>query len=160
MTSLTTGSSSCCCFNWVSRRSLTFQIISVAFYIEGGKSDKFYSEALISAWGSFTCCKSTTRDQRLYFPSEGSLTQEFQVLKKIHRSRPGLNPRTSDPVVSMITTGVDCLIEYPLLFWNTKYSTVQYYYTFSISRWEMGEISVDLEKNIFFIYCISLIYRL
>ena len=36
----------------------------------------------ISAWGSFTCRKSTTRDQRLYFPSEGIHTQEFYALKK------------------------------------------------------------------------------
>ena len=41
--------------------SLTFQIISVAFYIEGENSDKFCSEALILTLGSFTCRKSTTR---------------------------------------------------------------------------------------------------
>ena len=51
--------------------------ISVAFYSECEKSDKFCSEALISAWGSFTCRKSRTRDQRLYVPSEGSHTQDF-----------------------------------------------------------------------------------
>ena len=45
-------------------------------------SDKFCSEALISAWGSFTCRKSTTQDPRLYFPSEGSHTQDFYALKK------------------------------------------------------------------------------
>ena len=39
---------------------LTSQVISVAFYSEHEKSDKFCSEALISAWGSFMCCKSTT----------------------------------------------------------------------------------------------------
>ena len=70
----------CCC--WVLRRSLTSQIISVAFYIESEKSDKFCSEAPISAWGSFTWRKFTIRDQRLYFPSEGSHTQDFYALKK------------------------------------------------------------------------------
>ena len=53
---------------------LTFQIISVVFYSESEKSDKFCSEALISAWGSFTCRKSMIRDPWLYFPSEGSHT--------------------------------------------------------------------------------------
>ena len=66
---------------------------------------KFCSEAVISAWGSFTCRKSTTRDPRLYFPSEGSHTQDFYALKTIHRLRPGSNLRTSDPEASMITTG-------------------------------------------------------
>ena len=60
---------------------LTSQVISVAFYSQRVKSDKFCSEALISAWGSFTCRKSTTRDPRLYFPSEGSHTQDFYALK-------------------------------------------------------------------------------
>ena len=59
------------------------------------------SEALISAWGSFTCRRSTTRDPRLYFSSKGSHIQNFYALKKIHRPRP--NPRTSDPEASMIT---------------------------------------------------------
>ena len=84
---------------------LTSQVISVAFYSEIKKSDKFCSEALISAWGSFTCRKSTTRVPRLYFTSEGSHTQDFYALKKIHRQRPGLNPWISDPEASMITTG-------------------------------------------------------
>ena len=84
---------------------LTSQVISLAFYIEREKSDKFWSEALISACGSFTCSKSTTRDPRLYFPSEESDAQDFYALKKILGPRPGLNPRTSDPVESMITTG-------------------------------------------------------
>ena len=46
----------------------------------------FCSETLISAWGSFICRKPTTRDPRLYFPSEGSRTQDFYALK---------NPSTS-----------------------------------------------------------------
>ena len=61
------------------------------------------SEALILAWGSFTCCKSTTRDPRLYFPSDGSHSQDFYALRKMHRPRPGLNPRTSDPEESVLT---------------------------------------------------------
>ena len=69
------------------------------------ESEKFCSEALISASGSFTCQKSITRDPWLYFPSEGSHTQNFYALKKIHRPRPGLNPRTLDPVASMVTMG-------------------------------------------------------
>ena len=52
---------------------LTTQVISVAFYSEREKSGKFCSEALISAWGSFKCRKSTTRDLRLYFSFEGFL---------------------------------------------------------------------------------------
>ena len=84
---------------------LTSRIISVAFYSEREKSDKFCSEALILVWSSCTCLQSTTRDLRLYFPSEGSHTHDFYALKKIHRTRPSLNPRTSDPVGSMITTG-------------------------------------------------------
>ena len=81
---------------------LTSEVISVAFYSEREMSGKFCSEALISASGSFTCRKSTRRDPRLYFPSDGSHSG-FLRSEKIHRPRPGLNPRTSDPVASMIT---------------------------------------------------------
>ena len=81
---------------------LTFQVISVAFYSEREKVDKFCSGALISACGSFMCRKSTTRDLRLYFPSEGSHTQDFYALNKsIDPSRVW----TRDPMASMITTG-------------------------------------------------------
>ena len=69
----------CCC--WVLRHFLTSQAIIVASDIEHEKFDKFCSEALISAWGSFTYRKSTTLDPRLYFPSEGSHTQDFYALK-------------------------------------------------------------------------------
>ena len=31
--------------------------------------------------GSFTCCKSTTWDKRLYFPSEGRRAEDFFALK-------------------------------------------------------------------------------
>ena len=84
---------------------LKSQVISVAFESKLEKFDKFWSEALISAWGSSACRKYTTRDSRRYFPSEGSHTQDFYALKKIHRPRPGLNPRTLNPVASMITAG-------------------------------------------------------
>ena len=52
---------------------LISQVISVTFYSEREKSDKFCS---------FTCRKSTTLDQCLYIPSEGSQTQDFYTLKK------------------------------------------------------------------------------
>ena len=62
---------------------LTSQIITVAFYSEREKSDKFWSEALILAWSSFTFRrKSTTRDPWIYFPSKWSHTQDFYALKK------------------------------------------------------------------------------
>ena len=59
----------------------TSQVICVAFYSEREKSGKFSSEALISAWGYFTCRISTTLDPRLYIPSEGSHTKNFYALK-------------------------------------------------------------------------------
>jgi hypothetical protein len=42
-------------------------------------------------------------DRRLYFPSEGRRATDFITLK-IHRPRPGLNPRTLGPVASTLTT--------------------------------------------------------
>ena len=54
--------------------------------------------------GSFTCRKAGTWDILFYFPSEGRLTEEFPDARKIHRLRPGLNPRTRVPVVSMLST--------------------------------------------------------
>ena len=78
---------------------LTSQVISIAFYIEREKSNKYCLEALILTWDSFTCRKSTTRELRLYFPSEGSHTQDVYALKNPS------NPRTSDPEANMITTG-------------------------------------------------------
>ena len=70
--------SSCC---WVLRHFETTHVISVVSDIESEKVGKFCSEALISAWGSFTCRKSTTRDPRLYFPSERSLVRIFTLWK-------------------------------------------------------------------------------
>ena len=61
---------------------LTSQVISVTFYNEHKKSNKFCPEALILAWGSFTCRKPMTWGPRLYFPPEGSHSQEFYALKK------------------------------------------------------------------------------
>ena len=68
--------------DWGFTTLLTAQVISMTFYSERGKYDKFCSEALISAWGSLTCRKSTTRDPQLYFPSEGCPTQDFYALRK------------------------------------------------------------------------------
>ena len=60
---------------------LISQDISMAFYSERENSDNFFSEALISARVSITCHESTMRDPQLYFPSEGSHTQDFYDLK-------------------------------------------------------------------------------
>ena len=83
---------------------LTSQVISVAFYSEREKSHKFCSEALISAWGSFTCRKSTTWNPWLYFPSEGSHTQDFDPgrvwtmnLDRFRKTRPCISVQCSDP---------------------------------------------------------------
>ena len=83
---------------------LTSQVIIVAFYSEREKSDKFCSETLISAWGSL-------RAVNQWHETHGfsSLPKEviFMIftLWKIHRLLPDLNPRTLDPVASMITMG-------------------------------------------------------
>ena len=69
----------CCCCSWVLRRSLTSQVISVAFYNEREKSDKFCTEVPISPLGSLTCLKSTSQEQRLHFPSEGRHTWIFML---------------------------------------------------------------------------------
>jgi hypothetical protein len=58
---------------------------------------------LYAIYESFTCCKSTTRDWWLYFPSEGRHAEDF-FARKIRRLRPGLNPRTWVPEASMLTT--------------------------------------------------------
>ena len=71
-----------CCCSWVLQCSLTSQVISVTFYIEHEKSEKFCSEALTSAWYSSICHKFKTRDQRLYFPFDGSRTQDFSLWRK------------------------------------------------------------------------------
>ena len=42
---------------------------------------------------SFTCCKSTTWDRRIYFPAEGRRAEDFFALK-IQRLRSGLNNLT------------------------------------------------------------------
>ena len=60
---------------------LESQVISVAFYSEHEKSEKCCSDGLILARGSFTCRKSKTQEPQLYFPSEGSHTQDFYALK-------------------------------------------------------------------------------
>ena len=90
---------------------LISQVISVAFYSERETSDKFCSEALISTCGSFMCHKSTTSDRRLYFPSEGSHTQNFYALKNLPTTAEFEPANPSDPVASMITTGPPSLRE-------------------------------------------------
>ena len=101
---LQTNIENCCCCCWVLRHFWTSYIISIAADIEREKANKFCSEALILAWGSFMCRKSTTREPQLYFPSKQIHTQDFYSLKKIYRPRPGSNLQTSDPEQSMITT--------------------------------------------------------
>jgi hypothetical protein len=54
-------------------------------------------------WGLLTCRKVATWDIRLYFPSEGRHAEDF-FARQIRRLRPGLNPRTWVPEVSMLTT--------------------------------------------------------
>ena len=106
-----------CC--WVLRHFLTSQVTSVAFYIEREKSDKFSSMALISVWGSFTCCKSTTRDQRFYFPPEGSHSQDFYALKKNRLTPAGFEPAnlgSSGEYDNHRTTGVDQIVSIGLLY--------------------------------------------
>ena len=71
---------------------------------EREKADKFCSEALISALGSFMCRKSTTRDPQL-LPFQRKSYSGFLGYEKIHRPQLGSNPRTSDPEASVITTG-------------------------------------------------------
>ena len=61
--------------------ALNSQAICVAFYSECEKSDKFRSEALISAWGSFTCVKSTTRNPRFTFLPKEVILRIFTLWK-------------------------------------------------------------------------------
>ena len=80
----------CCCCNWVLRRSLTSQVIIVAFYNECEKSYKVCSEALISDWGSFTCLKSTAPGSRIGNESAISANytkyMELKILRHMWRT--------------------------------------------------------------------------
>ena len=68
------------------------------YIAERENSNKFCSEALIWAWGSFTCRKSTSHDPTALLPSwRKSYSGILRSEKKIHRSQPGSNPSTSDP---------------------------------------------------------------
>ena len=92
---------------------LTSQVINVAFSSEREKSDKFWPEALISAWGPFTCRKYMTRDPRLYFSSEGSHVQDFYALKN-PLTPAGFEPAnlgSSGESDNLGTTGVDLKID-------------------------------------------------
>ena len=87
---------------------LTALVISMTFYSEREKFDKFCSEALILASGSFMCRKSTTRDPQLYFRSEGSHTQDFYTLKNL--TLVGFEPAnlgSSGKYDNYGTTGID-----------------------------------------------------
>jgi hypothetical protein len=57
-----------------------------------------------------------------YFPSEGRRAADFIALK-IHRPRPGMNPRTLDPVASTLTTRPPRVTDYKLALpkYNTKH---------------------------------------
>ena len=86
---------------------LTCLVINVAFYSQREKADKFCSEALISAR------KSTTRDPRIYFPSQGSHTQNFYALKKNPSTPAGFEPanlESSGEYDNHVTTGVDPIL--------------------------------------------------
>ena len=107
---------------------LTSQVISIAFYSEREKSDKFCWKALISAWDSFTWRKSTTRDPRLYFPSEGSHTQDCSFWK--NPSTPALfepaNLGSSGEYDNHGTTGIDT---FTLFLVNYQTKKNKYYCT-------------------------------
>ena len=96
------------------------------------------------------CRKSMTRDPRFYFPSEGSHTQDFYVLKKIHPPRPGLNPRTSDPQLSMITTGPPGSTEetFGSLYLGKKSSSKKIETSFSTSIYLMKKLDFKIHKTI------------
>ena len=87
---------------------LTSQVISVAFYSEREKSDKFWSEALISAWVSFTCRKSMGPTALLPFHRESY--SEFLHSEKIVPTPAGFEPAnlgSSGEYDNHGTTGVE-----------------------------------------------------
>ena len=95
---------------------LTSQVISVAFYSERENYDKFCSEALILAWGSFTCRKSMTRD-----PGFISLLKEV-ILRIFMLWKTPLTPARFEP------TNLGSSGEYD----NHTMHVAQHYVTFSI----------------------------
>jgi hypothetical protein len=76
---------------------------------------------------SFTCRKSTTCDQQLYFPSEGRRAEDFSSPWKIRRLWPGSNPRTWVPKArtlpvdhrSRCTVGYAYMNVFFVLMWGT-----------------------------------------
>jgi hypothetical protein len=77
-----------------------------ALVAEGGTMGKKWPRILpkvatSSLLGSFTCRKVTTRDRRLYFPSEGRRAEDFFAWK-IRWLRPGLNLWTRVPKASTL----------------------------------------------------------
>ena len=86
------------------RTLLTSQIFSVASYSEREKSEKFCSVALISAWGSFTCRKTTTWTHGFSFLPKEVILRIFTLWK--NPSTPAeFESANLGPVASMITRG-------------------------------------------------------
>ena len=90
-----------------------------------------------SNFGSFMCRTSTTRDPRLYVPSEGSQTQDFYALKKIHRPRQGSNPRTVGEAMERLENEL-CNTSCKWRI-NCSSSTSSTFY-YSSSRWRDGRV--------------------
>ena len=77
--------------------------------------------------GSFTCCKSTTWDKRLYFPSEGRRAEDFFALK---------NPTASVGFESanLGTKGQHATSRPPKpLKWSLYFSSIVCIFTFRLS---------------------------
>ena len=90
---------------WVFTTPLTSQAISVALYSERQKSDKFCSEALFRLEVLLRAVNLRHGGLTALRPFRRKSYSGFLRFEKIHRLRPGLNPRTLDAVASMITTG-------------------------------------------------------
>ena len=116
--------------DWGFTTLLTSQVISVAFYSEREKSDKFCSEALISVWGSFTCRKSTTA----LLPFRRKSYSGFLRSEKNPSTPAGFEPAnlgSSSVYDNRGTTGVDFL-KRPLdgQYFCTIFEVAQWYWTF------------------------------
>ena len=94
----------------ISSRNLGFtmllpsQAISIAFHSERKKSDKFCSDSNFSLRFFYMPQTYDTGPMAL-LPFQRKSNSGFLRSEKINQSWPGLNPRTSDPVASMISTG-------------------------------------------------------
>jgi hypothetical protein len=78
-----------------------------------------------------TCCKATTWDRQLYFPSEGRRGEDFFILK-IRRLQLGANPQTWVPKASTLPLDHQSRFtkDYKTLLFshtfNTHYLTMQF----------------------------------